>query len=74
MKDALFFTKFSAVRSSSKFCTCDACYGTGVVTKIHYPMAIWKSSGMVIKSLELWLCDECLQKLKDALVDPAPEK
>ena len=53
-------------RSESKWCVCKLCGKVDFVTRIHYTLPKFTEHG-VQRHKRLWLCDECKQKLLDAL-------
>lgn len=60
--------RFMAKRDGRDNCLCDACHGTGCVTKIIYPEAkYYDGRHLTAKLRHIWLCDECLGKLLTAI-------
>lgn len=64
-----------AVLSDYDSCQCDACHAVGRVCKIdlpetHYGLA---GKGLTTEYNPYWLCDDCRQKLIEALQNPTPE-
>lgn len=48
---------------------CDACGIVGKVTAVRYPVTSRATHQMSYR--EMWLCDDCLTKMKNALVNCA---
>lgn len=61
---------FSACWSKRENCGCDGCHRVGKVIKITMPTTKYREElgyKLGTKYTEKWLCDECLDKLYDAL-------
>ena len=63
-----------AERSDSFYCQCDCCHDITRVVKLHYQKTgYWEKVGTSFplsqKECELWMCDDCLKKIVDALIN-----
>lgn len=63
--------RFQVVRSTGNYCCCNGCFKCTRVNKLFYPETCYHDKRRLsTKTLQMWLCDECTQKLIDALTHP----
>lgn len=59
----------SAERSKADNCCCNMCHGLGYVTKLNYPTTAYYKTGngnerqLSQHRNEIWICDECINKI-----------
>jgi len=67
--------KFKSKLSSADNCFCTCCHDTGRVTKVRLPETKFHNGrNLTAKYQEYWLCEECRNKLMNALNNPEVEK
>lgn len=65
---------FDSILSRAENCFCDACHGTGRVTKLKMPETLYFDGGTLsTKYFNYWLCDKCRTMLAHALDWPEEE-
>lgn len=61
------------IDNNNRACMCENCGGVGQVYKIYYNDTNYADDtgnirkNMYAKEMELWLCEECMQELIDAI-------
>ena len=62
---------YKAARSRYDNCVCDSCFGIGTVTKFKLPYTCYHDRRhLTTKHTSYWICDECKQRLIEALENP----